>query len=169
MSQGCNSSTEFAVGGRHVSYGYGTKCDNTLSTGWYRFIGNAGSYMPESCPGVINICGTSHPGWLNGIHPTVAEGVVTRTACFVSSATTCCNWKSTIEVQNCGNFYVYKLVPSPTCNLRYCGTNVGKYFFTFQMWKNSKMTKMSTWAWSNIYFLPFSIYRHLTRELCHYF
>ncbi|KAJ7390749.1 hypothetical protein OS493_022307 [Desmophyllum pertusum] len=123
VSQGCSSYTDFTDADRHVSYGSGSKCDSPLSTGWYRFTGDAGSYMPESCPGVVNICGTSYPGWLNGIHPTTAEGVVTRTVCFVYSATACCHWSRTIEVQNCGYFYVYKLLASP-CNMRYCGTNV---------------------------------------------
>ena len=134
MSQECSSYTNFTDADRHVSHGSVSKCDNSLSTGWYRFTGDAGSYMPESCPGVVNICGTGQPGWLNGIHPTTAEGVVTRTVCFVSSATACCTWSSTIEVQNCGNFYVYKLVASPGCYMRYCGTNVGKFFFYFSQY-----------------------------------
>ena len=55
-----------------------TKCDDKLLTGWYRFQGAAGDRMADKCVPQFH-CGTDAPGWLNGTHPTVAEGVVTRT------------------------------------------------------------------------------------------
>ena len=52
-----------------------------LVTGWYRFQGAAGDRMADKCV-LLYRCGTKYPGWLNGTHPTVAEGVVTRTVCY---------------------------------------------------------------------------------------
>ena len=100
------------------------RCDNELETGWYRFQGDAGDRMPDKC--VLRFrCGTEHPGWLNGTHPTIADGVVTRTVCF-SGKTNCCSRHHIIKVRNCTSYYVYELHrPQPSwCPLRYCG-NVG--------------------------------------------
>ena len=96
------------------------KCDrNDLNPGWYRFTAGAGDKMPTSCP-LKNRCGTHASGWLNGNHPTVAQGIVTRQVCYHWSSS-CCNWKNNIRVKNCGAFYVYELQKPPTCWLRYCG------------------------------------------------
>ena len=123
----CSSHTTLNSAGRNVTFPYQASCDNTLTSVWYRLTGDSGSYLPESCPQPQNdVCGTYYPGWLNGIHPTAAEGVVTRTVCF-SSSTTCCCYSIPIEVKNCGDFYVYKLMPVPICYSRYCVTNVGEY------------------------------------------
>ena len=69
-------------------------------------------------------CGTHAPGWLNGAHPTVAEGAVQRKVCFhwVNNA---CQYSTYIQVRNCGGFYVYKLPATPGCSMRYCGDNKG--------------------------------------------
>ena len=80
--------------------------------------------MPESCPETSR-CGASYPGWLSGIHPTTAEGAVTRTVCYHHS-TACCHYTNTIQVRNCGDFYIYYLSGTPVVNGRYCGTDVGK-------------------------------------------
>jgi len=68
-------------------------------------------------------CATAWPGWLNGTHPSVAEGAVQRTVCF-GRHFSCCYFSTNITVRNCGGFYVYKLVPPPSCNLRYCGNGL---------------------------------------------
>ena len=95
------------------------RCDRKLVTGWYRFQGAAGDRMPDKC--VLRFrCGTTHPGWLNGTHPTIADGVVTRTVCF-SERTRCCLWRNKIKVKNCSSYYVYELHWPGSCNLRYCG------------------------------------------------
>ena len=95
-----------------------------LSTDWYRFSGAAGNQMAESCV-VVNRCGTYYPGWLNGSHPTVNEGVVQRTVCF-RFIRFCCYFSTYIRVRNCGGFYVYELKPTKTFfNLRYCGNGCG--------------------------------------------
>ena len=67
-------------------------------------------------------CGTARPGWLNGTHPTVAEGVVTRQVCY-SSNSNCCYPSNIIKVKNCSSYSVYELQRPPPffgC-LRYCG------------------------------------------------
>ena len=104
------------------------KCDDNLVTGWYRFQGAAGDRMPDKCV-LMNRCGTVHPGWLNGTHPTVAEGVVTRKVCYYGWDTWwhsrfsghCCYYSNLIKVKNCSSYYVYELQTLPTCYLRYCG------------------------------------------------
>ena len=90
--------------------------DRGLVTGWYRFQGAAGDRMPDKC--VLKYrCGTAIPGWLNGSHPTVTEGVVTRTVCY-SFWRDCCVKSHIIKVKNCSSYYVYEL---PNTGGRYCG------------------------------------------------
>ena len=98
-------------------------CDNGIGPGWFRFEGSAGTRMPTSCP-PIDRCDTSAPGWMNGGHPTVADGQVSRTVCF-HWRSKCCYWSANISVRNCGSYYVYYLSGTPNgyCHLRYCGTN----------------------------------------------
>lgn len=102
---------------RHSAY----KCDHgTLVPGWYRFNGTAGSKIPSNCV-AKSMCNTDATGWLNGAHPTLQEGVVSRKVCF-HWGSNCCNWAVTIQVRNCGLFFVYKLVDPGHCHLRYCVT-----------------------------------------------
>ena len=102
------------------------RCDREdLVPGWYRFQGAAGDHMVDKCVPEYH-CGTYHPGWLDGTHPTVAEGVVTRRVCYLwyflwGSPVHCCYWSNDIRVRNCGAFYVYELQKPPSCDLRYCG------------------------------------------------
>ena len=117
-----------------------TSCDWKLATRWYRFQGAAGDRMSDKC--VLNFrCGTRHPGWLNGTHPTIADGVVTRTVCF-SGKRSCCWWRNIIKVKNCSSFFVYKLQKTPWSHLRYCGNaGAGKLIrdeFIMTSWINSK-------------------------------
>ena len=80
--------------------------------------------MPESCT-VPWRCGTLATGWLNGCHPSVADGAVTRQVCF-SWAGNCCFGLNNIyiNVRNCGGFYVYRLKPLTACSYRYCGNGL---------------------------------------------
>jgi len=97
-------------------------CDNELKKGWYRFEGEAGTRMPTTCLNQGK-CGTNFPGWLNGIHPTVADGEVDRKVCF--SAYPHCKAEDCkpIRVKNCSTYYVYELDGTPGCDKRYCGTD----------------------------------------------
>ncbi|XP_078351531.1 uncharacterized protein LOC144636245 [Oculina patagonica] len=123
IPQECLSYTVLGDADRHVDHGNtNSLCDSSIVTQWYRFTGAAGTAIPDTCP-EINRCNTDAPGWLSEPHPTVAEGIVTKTVCYHWSGS-CCLWSNTIDVLNCGDFYIYKLIPPPVgCNLRYCGTN----------------------------------------------
>jgi len=93
--------------------------DRSLVRGWYRFQGAAGDRMPDKC--VLSYrCGTEDPGWLNGAHPTVAEGVVTRKVCY-SGSSGCCRDSNMIKVKNCSSYYVYELQRTSFSYNRYCG------------------------------------------------
>ena len=99
-------------------------CDDKLGPAWFRFQGAAGTKMATSCV-QQHSCGTHAPGWLNGTHPTVNEGNVTRKACFTYFGK-CCIWSINVQVRNCGDFYVYyinKTPPEHACHLRYCGSD----------------------------------------------
>ena len=99
--------------------------DNIVSPGWYRMTGNSGDRIPEKCVPKRR-CGTHAPGWLNGTHPKVLDGVVNRRVCYHWS-NNCCLWKNDIKIRNCGGYYVYELTKPPACSLRYCGNKPGEY------------------------------------------
>ena len=129
---GCNNFTVLSEANRaqgHIVINSNYTCDrDDLVPGWYRFQGAAGDQMADKCV-PIDHCGTRWPGWLNGTHPTVAEGVVTRTVCYHygyyyyswSRPYHCCYRRQQIRVRNCGAFFVYELQKPPRCDLRYCG------------------------------------------------
>ena len=119
--QNCGSLNSYT---RKITYSGSTSyCDSGIGPGWFRFEGSAGTRMATSCPPTSR-CGTVATGWLNGGHPTVADGQVSRQVCFHYSGN-CCLWSTNIKVRNCGSYYVYYLsgTPSGHCYLRYCGTN----------------------------------------------
>ena len=76
--------------------------------------------MPTSYPPLYK-CNTNAPGWLKGEHPSVADGQVTRKACFHWS--NCCSLSTNIKVRNCGSYYVYYLKSTGSCWYRYCSTD----------------------------------------------
>ena len=116
------------------------KCDQKdFSKGWYRFSGQAGSAMPTKCVAKHH-CGTHAPGWMQGAHPTPAQGIVTRKVCYHWSKS-CCHWSNNIRVRNCGGFYVYELDKTPVCHLRYCGNAGGKSSSTIQLSYKQRFSK----------------------------
>ena len=84
-------------------------CDHELITDWYRFEDQAGTRMPTSCV-PIGRCSTNFPGWLNGDHPTVADGQVDREVCF-NEGSNCCGLRHmhNILVKNCTSYYIYTI------------------------------------------------------------
>ncbi|CAH3026089.1 unnamed protein product, partial [Porites evermanni] len=104
-----------------VHRGNTLKCDqkDLTTPNWYRFIGNAGIQMPTSCV-PVHYCGAHAPGWLSTPHPTNVGQIVNGTVCF-NWGDKCCNWHANIQIKRCNGFYVYKLVKTPVCWLRYCG------------------------------------------------
>jgi len=95
------------------------KCDTDLN-GWYRFHGAAGTKMVTKCP-PMDHCDASIPVWLSEDHPTMAEGIVLRKVCVNKFG--CCKESFTIQVKNCGSYYIYKLVYPGHCEARYCSTD----------------------------------------------
>ena len=97
------------------------KCDNNLyGEGWYRFQGAAGKKMATKSPGTHK-CGAPYPAWLDGVHPTVAEGTVRRIV-FINKRGVC-KEQSFVDVKNCTFYYVCKFYFSNQCPFRYCGTD----------------------------------------------
>ena len=96
-----------------------TKCDDLLQATWYRFVGLAGDRMSHECV-PSDHCGTHAAGWLRGGHPSIYDGVVSRTVCY-HWINNCCWRSNNILVRNCGGFYVYRLQKPPGCQYRYCG------------------------------------------------
>uniref|UniRef100_A0A8C1KHD6 ZP domain-containing protein n=1 Tax=Cyprinus carpio TaxID=7962 RepID=A0A8C1KHD6_CYPCA len=102
------------------NYYYYGMCDyNVEWNGWYRmFYNGQNTQMPESCVN-YGMCGTYNPLSLNGIHPQLEDGVVTRQVCLPWSG--CCTYAShPIRVKACpGNYYVYEFVKPMFCGA-YC-------------------------------------------------
>ncbi|XP_011917194.1 PREDICTED: uromodulin isoform X2 [Cercocebus atys] len=103
---------------RSTEYGEGYYCDTGLR-GWYRFVGQGGVRLAETCVPVLR-CNTAAPMWLNGSHPSSDQGIVSRKACAHWSGH-CCLWDASIQVKACaGGYYVYNLTAPPECHLAYC-------------------------------------------------
>ncbi|XP_062578161.1 LOW QUALITY PROTEIN: uncharacterized protein LOC134240066 [Saccostrea cucullata] len=89
-------------------------CDRYIVQKWYR-----ASYhkMPTSAP-TLGMCGTLYPYWMNGSPPQSGETKAV-TVCQVGFSGSCSK-QHTINVKNCGNFFVYELTPLDLCNSAYC-------------------------------------------------
>ena len=83
--------------------------------------GPAGTKLPEKII-EYNHCGSDHPGWLNGSHPTTLNAIVDREVCFRfgSGPSNSCHNQNQIQIRNCGDFYLYYLGNAPGCLFRYC-------------------------------------------------
>ncbi|XP_062892789.1 uromodulin-like [Mobula hypostoma] len=64
------------------------KGDEYLEVGWYRFNSSGGWKIPETVVPQGH-CSGETPGWLNGLHPSLGEGEVTRTVCFTEVEDSC--------------------------------------------------------------------------------
>ena len=119
--------TSLNLANRNVNSMATVICDQNAADGqfnglqWYRFEGAAGTHMPEIVPPIYS-CGTHAPGWVNGSHPGLADGVVSRQVCFNWSGNQCA-WNAQVDIVACPDFYLYHLPNAPVCNLRYCGTD----------------------------------------------
>ena len=130
---------------RSVDYGNGTelgiakaKCDSDyneygdyssldwVGAGWYRMMVPAGTRIPETSPGIWH-CGTQAPGWLKGSHPAAVGQTSEVKFCFdgkgFPNPATDCEWSTQGKVTHCGDYFVYYLDNTPTCNIRYCATD----------------------------------------------
>ncbi|MFO0634636.1 MAG: hypothetical protein U0168_17470 [Nannocystaceae bacterium] len=123
---GADRNYTFNDGNGGVEYtdttGSGIVSPDWAGAGWYRFTDAAGTVIPEFTPPEY-ACGTDAPGWLDGTHPSVDEGVVGRQVCF-NYFDDFCSWTIPIQVVNCGDFYLYELPETPATALRYCGSDL---------------------------------------------
>ena len=153
---GCSNYTTLNESNRAMTYNRSISylCDANLN-GWYRFNGEAGTQMADSCVNVYH-CGTESPGWLNGTHPDLNDGAVKRQVCF-SSFDNCCHHSNEITVQHCGGFFVYKLERQFQCNLRYCGNGL-RYAQGMNKRQNNNNRNISVFG--RCIFMRFSINFH---------
>ncbi|XP_002160515.1 uncharacterized protein LOC100215474 [Hydra vulgaris] len=103
-----------------------SKCDAHLY-GKYRF---GSKYTPwtiiEGCNSsdsaiVTHRCGSEYQGYMIGKHPTRKGELVQRVICFQTPKIACqCQHTVSIDVQNCGDFFVYDFKSVPYCNSRFC-------------------------------------------------
>ncbi|KAG9262757.1 pancreatic secretory granule membrane major glycoprotein GP2-like [Astyanax mexicanus] len=97
-------------------------CDNNFNwKGWYRLMYNGMNIrMPEICTTFYR-CGTYITFWLNGSHPQISDGIITRQACGKAWNTDCCGWSVLMQVKACpGNYYVYEFIKPNICYAAYC-------------------------------------------------
>ncbi|XP_067882237.1 uncharacterized protein [Heterodontus francisci] len=83
------------------------KCDDGLHFGWYRFKSSGGWKIPETAV-PHHHCSTHVTSWLQGSHPSVGEGEVTRTVCLYWGSNHC-DKVHEIKIKNCSSYFVYEL------------------------------------------------------------
>jgi hypothetical protein len=120
----CSDYTVLTDGMRHVSMTGDVYCDNDVLAAslnsWHRFLGDAGTQMPEWAPGELQ-CSTHAPGWLDGAHPRGLGDTAEVRTCWQWAGSDC-NWESETTVTNCGPYYVYYLRDLPfACSGVFCG------------------------------------------------
>lgn len=92
---------------------------SVFQAGWYRFSKRLGAMIKTRCPQTQG-CRAVAPGWMRGGHPAQVGVAQSRVVCF-SFEGNCCSRQVTVEVVNCGDYYVYNLPEIPTCYYEYCG------------------------------------------------
>ncbi|KAI4873664.1 hypothetical protein NFI96_032776 [Prochilodus magdalenae] len=109
-------------------------CDRRFSwDGWYRFFYYGMNIrMAESCVPTSR-CGAYYSLWLNGPHPEIEDGVVTRQVCGNAGSDCCLFGSTSIKVKTCpGNYSVYKLFRPKYCNMAYCTGTKSKHDFIYK-------------------------------------
>uniref|UniRef100_A0A8B9HLB7 UMOD/GP2/OIT3-like D8C domain-containing protein n=1 Tax=Astyanax mexicanus TaxID=7994 RepID=A0A8B9HLB7_ASTMX len=118
---------------RSTTVGSWSNCDSNFNwNGWYRLLYYGMNIrMPESCT-TYDRCSTSITFWLNGSHPQISDGIISRQACG-SWTRGCCEFYVSIQVKACpGNYYVYEFINPNFCNAAYCaGTHLEKIIKSF--------------------------------------
>ncbi|KAL4226472.1 hypothetical protein ACF0H5_014455 [Mactra antiquata] len=101
------------------------RCDNNLHAGWYKFMaGNQPTVIPTKCL-QNNVCGTQLPMRIDlGEESLPTNGSTLETyACTsynVLGRWDCCVLRQRAIIKNCGDFYVYHLLPTDRCPVAYC-------------------------------------------------
>ncbi|KAG9262761.1 hypothetical protein AMEX_G24606, partial [Astyanax mexicanus] len=135
-------------------------CDARFNgNGWYRLLYNGMNIrMPESCTN-YDRCGTYITFWLNGSHPQISDGIVSRQACG-RGYSGCCEYSVSIRVKACpGNYYVYEFVKPNICPAAYCSDVSSITPVTDSMNANSTEAPVNT---ANITSDPCSVYRNFS-------
>ena len=114
----------------HYKSGQVPLCDKGLKAGWYRFTSFVGGEMPTTKVDE-NRCGTLHPIWLRtptGTHPrpSTKAAPVTVMACVnINERNGGCFHSFNVGVKFCpDNYFVYYLVPMPSCSIAYCAGKI---------------------------------------------
>ena len=116
----CFSSKAISDSTRLVTAPYNGLCDKntfTFDITWVRFIYPGGTQLATSPPNTDR-CGAHVTGWYRDTMPS-AGTMVTGTVCYHYNGNNCM-WNNTIQVVNCGPFYVFGLVAPPGFKFRYC-------------------------------------------------
>ena len=117
----CTSYSNLDGNARSTTLGTGSNCDNGLAANWYRFTGSYVRLASLNTGGIpaVSLCGTDATGYFNGNHPTTQGTNVSGTACFNWSGNTCA-MSTSVQITNCGSYYVYYLTPTSGCSYSYC-------------------------------------------------
>ncbi|XP_062516319.1 collagen alpha-1(XXIII) chain-like [Corticium candelabrum] len=92
--------------------------DNGFRHEWHAFNASIGRRMAKKCPSNGH-CGTATPGWLKKYPLTAVGDTGIGKVCF-RWLDNCCALQVTINITNCGDFYVYNLPVTETCPSAYC-------------------------------------------------
>ena len=105
------------------------KCPRRRRTDHYFLL--SASSSPESntsslsrcCLWLITASSSSYSSLFSipsaGEIPTISEGTVSATGCITRDRE-CCFGELPLLVRNCSSFVVYRLQPTPACNMGYC-------------------------------------------------
>ena len=104
---------------------------------WIRLVEPAGVELPTTPVKGKLSCGTGAVAWMEGHHPSILEGIVSRKICFSWGLEQCFgntnNNTNTfyINVAACSGlnhdvFYVYQLKRPSGCDFAYCGVEKSK-------------------------------------------
>ena len=108
---------------------------------WYVVSGNAGNALATNNAPAKGSCGTTDRLYLKGQHPLFGEGEVTRKLC-IAKGNKACQQEQSIQIINCGAFYMYKLYNNGECSppWRFCTNGVGKYtdYIKVICWRGEK-------------------------------
>jgi len=121
----CYTYTNNSDSTRRITYtAVQTYCDSSLTPGWYRFVGAAGTGLSTTYVGSPG-CGSRNTGFIGSGKFTNLTST-SRTAvlgyCFNQYMVNSCTFKQNISVTFCDNYYVFYISPQATavCPYRYC-------------------------------------------------
>ncbi|XP_066511232.1 adhesion G protein-coupled receptor E3-like [Hoplias malabaricus] len=96
-------------------------CNNQFGNGWYRLRYYGMNLRMAETSVNESRCGTNITLWLNGLHPQIADGIVTRVVCGAYESISCSFRSTPIQVKACpGSYYVYEFVSSAIFYAAYC-------------------------------------------------